>query len=237
MGKLRSKEVSNDLLGPIGRWGLEWRVKANTQQILSPSHLTKSTWKSKGKGSLLRCRAEQRRAENGSGKTESDQHVDHIHNEDSPYEWWFSSFSKALCLTHHNSICIHLKWRLCTCVRHYLHNLLTILGAVSVLRVPSQLHQDLPGTCGLLHGGLLHKETKHFWWANPLLLKVSIYYCFLKMGDGSFPASYPIPFLPNRIIALSQGTQTKIDTKARPLRVPSWGTIFKGTNLAAIQSV
>ena len=69
MGKLRSKEVSNDLLGPMGRWGLEWRVKANTQ-LLSSSHLTKSIWKSKGKGSLLRCRAEQRRAENGSGRAD-----------------------------------------------------------------------------------------------------------------------------------------------------------------------
>lgn len=39
MGKLRSKEVSNDLLGPVGRWGLEWRVKANTQTPLTiPSH-------------------------------------------------------------------------------------------------------------------------------------------------------------------------------------------------------
>ena len=55
------------------------------------------------------------------------------------------------------------------------------------LTVPPGLSRD----CGLLRGGLLHKETKHFWWANPLLVKVSIYYCFLKMGEESFPASYP----------------------------------------------
>lgn len=46
------------------------------------------------------------------------------------------------------------------CETCYLHNLLTTLGAVSVFRLPSQLHQDLPGICGLLHGGFLHKETK-----------------------------------------------------------------------------
>lgn len=154
MGKLRSKEVSNDLLGPMGRWGLEWRVKANTQ-LLDPSHLTKSTWKSKGKGSFLRCRAEQGRE---GRQTENGQHIDHIHKEDSPYEWRFSSLSKSLYLTHHNSICTHLKWRLCTCARHYLHNLLTILGAVSVLRLPSQLHQDLPGTVVFCMGDCFIKK-------------------------------------------------------------------------------
>lgn len=68
MGKLRSKEVSNDLLGPMGRRiGME--VKANTlasTHPISPQvHL-----KSKGKGSFLRCRGEQgkegKQTENGS---------------------------------------------------------------------------------------------------------------------------------------------------------------------------
>lgn len=142
MGKLRSKEVSNDLLGPMGRWGLEWRVKANTW--LSTHPISPSPPGVKGKGSFLRCRAEWREGR----QTESSPFTsDHIHKEDSPCEWRFSSLSKSLYLTHHNSICTHLKWRLCTCaLKHYLHNLLTILGAVSVLRLPSQLHQDLPGT-------------------------------------------------------------------------------------------
>lgn len=176
------------------------------------------------------------------GQTENDQHIDHIHKEDSPSEWWFSSFSKSLYPTHHNSICIHLKWRLCTCVRHYLHNLLTILGAVSVLRLPSQFHQDFPGTVVFCVGDCFIKKqntsggqipswwrflfTTAFWkWERSPSLPHTPHTSYTSYGMRYMGYS-----IPNRVIALSHGTQTKIDTKARPLRVPSWGAIFKRTN-------
>lgn len=38
-----------------------------------------------------------------------------------------------------------------------------------------------------------------------------------SMGDESFPALCPIPFILTRVVALLQGTQTGVDTKAMPL--------------------
>lgn len=128
----------------------------------------------KGKGSFLRCRAEQGREE-GRQRAASTSIISI--RKTVTYEWRFSSLSKSLYLTHHNSICTHLKWRLCMCETLFTQsadNTWCSFCPQAPLTVTPGPSRD----CGLLHGGLLHKETKHFWWANPLLAKVSVHYCF-----------------------------------------------------------
>lgn len=64
-------EVSNDLLRSEGRWGWGRRFKINTLTSFTiPSPAGQVHWKPKGEGSLLRHRAGQRKAKNGSRKAE-----------------------------------------------------------------------------------------------------------------------------------------------------------------------
>lgn len=83
----------------------------------------------------------------GREQTENGQHIDHIHKEDSPYEWAFSSLSKST-VSYSSQQHLHtFEMGAYAHVRDIIYTICQwLLGAVSVLRLPSQLHQDLPGT-------------------------------------------------------------------------------------------